>query len=158
MVARLGDSEADVTSPDFEERWRRFLACMNLYQFLANFHFATGSEVAGELVDEPPFEVLAAMSKEWAAVRDGVCSSVRHVVEELAACAVNQVALPQVEYYNENIDDDAFAEMAWPTAILLWRFWLVIKNRSSVVGKDDAGRFSRQTNYRLRASRCSSNS
>jgi DEAD/DEAH box helicase domain-containing protein len=115
MVARLGDSEADVTSTDFEERWRRFLACMNLYQFLANFHFATGSEIADGLVDEIPFEASSGLSKEWAEVRDGVCSSLRHTAEELAASGLSESQFPQVEYYNENIDDDAFAEMAWPS-------------------------------------------
>ncbi len=63
MVARLGDSEAEVTSVEFEERWRRFLACMNLYQFLPNFHFATSSEIANGLVEDVPFEASAGLSR-----------------------------------------------------------------------------------------------
>ena len=114
MIARLGDSEADVTSSGFEERWRRFLACMNLYQFLANFHFATGSEISGGLVEPFPLEASAGLSKEWSEVRSCVCSGLRHLVEEMAASGISESQLPQVEYYNENIDDDAFAEMAWP--------------------------------------------
>jgi DEAD/DEAH box helicase domain-containing protein len=36
-------------------------------------------------------------------------------VLELAAAALPlPAALPKVEYFNEKIDDDAFAEMAWP--------------------------------------------
>jgi len=113
-VARLGDSDAELTSTDFEERWRRFLACMNLYQFLANFHFATGSEITAGLVDGIPFETSTGLSKEWAEVRDGVCSGLRNSTEELAASGLTESLIPEVEYYNENIDDDAFAEMAWP--------------------------------------------
>ncbi len=114
MVARLGDSAAEVGSENFEERWRRFLACINLYQFLTNFHFATGSEIANGLVEEMPFEASAGLPKEWAAVRDNVCSGLRHCTEELAASGLSEALIPQIEYYNENIDDDAFAEMAWP--------------------------------------------
>ncbi len=116
MVARLGDSEAEVTSVEFEERWRRFLACMNLYQFLPNFHFATGSEIANGLVEDVPFEASAGLSKEWSEVRDGVCSGLRHCAEELATSGLPESLIPQVEYYNEKIDDDAFAEMAWPNS------------------------------------------
>jgi DEAD/DEAH box helicase domain-containing protein len=114
MVARLGDDEPDVTSPNFEERWRRFLACMNLYQFLGNFHFATSSEVTSGSVEPFPFEASSGISIAWAVVRDGVFSSLRHVVEELAVSLPSGSRVPKVEYYNENIDDDAFAEMAWP--------------------------------------------
>jgi DEAD/DEAH box helicase domain-containing protein len=114
MVARLGDSETEVTSAEFEERWRRFLACMNLYQFLPNFHFATGSEIANGLVEDVPFEASEGLSKEWFEVREGVCSGLRHCAEELATSGLHESMIPQVEYYNEKIDDDAFAEMAWP--------------------------------------------
>ncbi|MEO1995586.1 MAG: Zn-binding domain-containing protein, partial [Planctomycetaceae bacterium] len=43
-LARLGDSEAETTGSDFSERWRRFLACLNLYQFTENFRFWAASE------------------------------------------------------------------------------------------------------------------
>ncbi len=114
MVARLGDSETEVTSAEFEERWRRFLACMNLYQFLPNFHFATGSEIANGLVEDVPFEASAGLSKEWSEVRDSVCSGLRHCAELLATSGLHESLIPHVEYYNEKMDDDAFAEMAWP--------------------------------------------
>ena len=43
-LARLGDSEAEITGSDFPERWRRFLACLNLHQFSENFRFWASSE------------------------------------------------------------------------------------------------------------------
>ena len=45
VLARLGDSDAEVTGSDFNERWRRFLACLNFYQFCENFRFWASSEV-----------------------------------------------------------------------------------------------------------------
>jgi DEAD/DEAH box helicase domain-containing protein len=37
ILGRLDDREAQVAGSDFRERWRRFLACMNLYQFCDRF-------------------------------------------------------------------------------------------------------------------------
>lgn len=115
MIARLGDGEAEVTGSDFEERWRRFLSCMNIYQFLGHFHFWSSSEIAQNLASEIPFEVAESISPEWKEVRDDVTASLRHYVDDLAAAGLPlPEALPEVEHYNDEIDDDAFAEMAWP--------------------------------------------
>ena len=37
-----------------------------------------------------------------------------YVVELAAAGLPLPAAIPKVEYFNEQIDDDAFAELAWP--------------------------------------------
>ncbi|MDB4373010.1 DUF1998 domain-containing protein, partial [Mariniblastus sp.] len=116
MVARLGDSDSEVTGSDFEERWRRFLACMNLYQFLGSFHFWASSEVGEGTAPEIPFNVTIEIANEWQEIRDEVTSSLRHCVDDLANAGLPLPrALPVVEHYNDAIDDDAFAEMAWPT-------------------------------------------
>jgi len=115
MIARLGNSEAEVTGSDFEERWRRFLACMNIYQFLGNFHFWAGSEIAAGFASDIPFDVADSIPAAWKAIRDNVAASLRHYVDDLAAAGLSTPgALPEIEHYNDEIDDDAFAEMAWP--------------------------------------------
>ena len=45
VLARIGDSEAERTGSDFPERWRRFLAGLNLFQFIDGFRFWASSEV-----------------------------------------------------------------------------------------------------------------
>ena len=45
VLARIGDSEAERTGSDFPERWRRFLAGLNLFQFIGGFRFWASSEV-----------------------------------------------------------------------------------------------------------------
>jgi len=46
---------------------------------------------------------------------DDVLPSLRPYVQELASAALPlPAALPKVEYFNEQIEDDAFAELAWP--------------------------------------------
>ncbi|MDB2686770.1 helicase-related protein, partial [Mariniblastus sp.] len=116
IVARLGDSESEITGSDYEERWRRFLACMNLYQFLDNFHFWAASEVVDGTAPDLAFEITEPVAKEWHEIREEVTSSLRSLVDELANAGLPlPKSLPMVEHYNDSIDDDAFAEMAWPT-------------------------------------------
>jgi DEAD/DEAH box helicase domain-containing protein len=113
-LARLGDSEAETTGSDFPERWRRFLACMNLFQFIDNFRFWAASE-SDTSAPEIPLQALEAVSDDWQGVLGEVLPSLKSYVLELAAAALPlPAALPKVEYFNEKIDDDAFAEMAWP--------------------------------------------
>ena len=115
LLARLGDSEAEVTGSDFKERWRRFLACVNLYQFGDNFRFWTASEVVSGEAPDFPLEAAEAISNDWQPIIDEVMASLRPYVQELAAADMPiPAALPKVEYFNEQIDDDAFAELAWP--------------------------------------------
>ena len=112
-LARLGDTEAETSGSDFSERWRRFLACLNLYQFSENFRFwaATESETNAP---EIPLEAIEAVSDDWQPVLDDVLASLRPYVQELATAALPLPAsLPKVEYFNEQIQDDAFAELAW---------------------------------------------
>lgn len=115
VLARLGDSEAETTGSDFKERWRRFLACLNMYQFSENFRCWASSEVEGGTAPEIPLEAAEAVSDDWQPVLDDVMSSLRPYVQELATAGLPvPAAIPKVEYFNEQIDDDAFAELAWP--------------------------------------------
>jgi len=111
ILGRLGDDETEVTGSDFKERWRRFLACVNLYQFSENFKFWAVSEV--EEGTAPDLSVVAQdkLPGVWQEVMDDVIVSLRPYISALVAAAV---PVPEVEYFNDNIDDDAFAELAWP--------------------------------------------
>ena len=113
-LARLGDSESETSGSDFSERWRRFLACLNLYQFSDNFKFWATSEYDSTAPDIP-LQAMEAVSDDWQPVLEEVLPSLRPYVQELAAAGLPlPTALPEVEYFNEKIDDDAFAELAWP--------------------------------------------
>lgn len=113
-LARLGDSESETTGSDFAERWRRFLACLNFYQFSDNFRFWAVSE-SSTTAPEIPIHAVEAVSEDWKAVLEEVLPSLKSYVQELASAALPlPAALPKVEYFNEQIDDDAFAELAWP--------------------------------------------
>ena len=113
-LARLGDSEAETTGSDFSERWRRFLTCLNMYQFSDNFRFWAASE-SDTTAPEIPLEAVEAVSDDWQPVMEDVLPSLQPYVQELASAALPlPAALPKVEYFNEQIEDDAFAELAWP--------------------------------------------
>ncbi|MFH1138027.1 MAG: DEAD/DEAH box helicase [Pseudomonadota bacterium] len=120
VLGRLGDSPEEVSGSDFRERWRRFLACVNLYQFCDNIKIWSASEaVAGEAPDLPQASVEE-LPGEWAEVLENVTPSLKPFISEFAAAGL---PTPRVEYFNEHINDDAFAELAWPnldapTAIL----------------------------------------
>ncbi len=111
VLARLGDAELDVTDGVFKNRWRRFQACMNFYQFCENFIVWSTSEAAMGLAPTISFAAEKKMSAEWQGVMEGVSSALKPFIKPLAD---KDVPLPVVEYFIEGIDDDAFAELAWP--------------------------------------------
>ncbi|MCP4754368.1 MAG: DEAD/DEAH box helicase [Proteobacteria bacterium] len=111
LLARIGDSENEVTGSDFKERWRRFLACLNLYQFSDNLKFWTTFEADSGLVPYIEFEKTDSVSEEWKEVIEEVTSSLQSYIQGLIS---TDCPIPDVEFYNESIEDDAFAELAWP--------------------------------------------
>jgi DEAD/DEAH box helicase domain-containing protein len=116
-LARLGDNSTEVTGSDYPERWRRLLACANLYQFCDTFRFWTSSEVALDQAPELPLAAVTAVADDWQRIVEQVTPSLRPYVLELAAAGLPLPAgLPKVENFNDDIDDDAFAELAWPHA------------------------------------------
>ena len=114
-LARLGDTEAETTGSDFNERWRRFLACLNLYQFSENFLFWASSECETGIAPEIPIQVAEAVSEDWKPILDEILPSLKSYIQELANAELPLPdSLPVIEYFNEQIEDDAFAELAWP--------------------------------------------
>jgi DEAD/DEAH box helicase domain-containing protein len=115
ILGRLGDTEAECSGSDYQERWRRFLAGLNFYQFCGNILFWTSAEAHRDLAPEIPFHAAATIPDEWKTIQENVLPSMRVYVQELASVALPAtVKMPVVEYFNEEMEDDAFAELAWP--------------------------------------------
>jgi DEAD/DEAH box helicase domain-containing protein len=111
VLAHLGDTDPEINGSDFRERWRRFLACLNFYQFGDNFKFWTTTEAVDGLAPDFGIEDTKEFSSEWQEILEDTISALYPLVEFLA----NQDAItPEVEYYNDIVDPDAFAELAWP--------------------------------------------
>ncbi len=111
VLGRLGDSESEVTGSDYRERWRRFLACLNVYQFCEGFSFWSAREAQAGLAPEIPLAPSTGISEQWKEILDNTTASIRPFVPVLAAA---EIQVPVVEHFNDAIDDDAFAELAWP--------------------------------------------
>jgi DEAD/DEAH box helicase domain-containing protein len=115
VLARIGDSEAERTGSDFPERWRRFLAGLNLFQFIDGFRFWASSEADDGTAPDIPLRAVETVVAEWQDVLKNTTQVLRPYVKELAAAGLPvPAAIPKVEHFSERIDDDAFAELAWP--------------------------------------------
>ena len=115
MLGRLGDTEPERTDGSFTDRWRRYLASLNLFQFCEQFRFWATSEIADCTAPEIVLTSTSlSFAPEWASVCDSVIPSLRSLVQELAEADLPPAALPLVEFFNDEINDDAFAELAWP--------------------------------------------
>lgn len=112
-LARVGDSEGGTTGSDFQGRWRRYLAAINLYQFTRNFSFWAVSEVEAATAPEMPV-AKAELPPSWQEVVEETTSKLHTFIPVLAAAGI---PAPQVELFNEQIEDDAFAEIAWPKCV-----------------------------------------
>ncbi|BBO85595.1 DEAD/DEAH box helicase [Desulfosarcina ovata subsp. sediminis] len=110
IIGRLGDSEQEVSGSDYKERWRRFLACINAFQFTDSFSFWTSSEAMENTAPEIVFEGEYEIAEGWKDVLEETISRLKPVVEALAKAGL---PIPKVEFTNDDIDDDAFAELAW---------------------------------------------
>lgn len=111
LFGRIGDSPVEVSGSDFKERWRRFLACSNLYQFLPNFVFWSVSEAAVGESPDLPFAETFEVSEEWGKVNKFVTSGLRPFIASLAQA---DIPLPHLEHFLDSSEDDIFAELAWP--------------------------------------------
>lgn len=119
VLMRLGDSAAEVCGDGFLDRWRRYLACLNLYQFCKTISFWAASEVGSGTAPELTMTAEEELSPDWEDVLETVVQAVRPFVKEMAG---RGVAAPRCEFYNTQVDEDAFAELAWvgtrPVAVL----------------------------------------
>jgi DEAD/DEAH box helicase domain-containing protein len=110
VTARLGDSAAERSGTAYKERWRRFLAGMNLFQFLTQFEFFAGSDHQEAELWAMPSRSSAGISAEWAGVLQLAVGSLLGVLRQMAERAI---PVPMVEFYHDELTDDACAELAW---------------------------------------------
>lgn len=110
-LLRLRDDADSRNMDEFELRWRRFLCVINLVQFSANFGFWTTAELDEGTAPEPSMSGESEISPAWADVLDQVVSSLRPLVTELSRL---DIAIPEVEFFDDDLGDELFAEMAWP--------------------------------------------
>ena len=109
VLGRLGDSPAERSETDYRERWRRFLASMNLFQFVSQFEFFAASEHHEEDSWSMPSRSTG-ISQEWEQILQLVVGS---MVAMLRQIAERECPVPQVEFYNDDLANDACAELAW---------------------------------------------
>jgi len=112
-LGRIGDSDEEITGSDFQERWRRFLSSINLYQFNRNFTFWAVSEMEAATAPDIPVTETE-LPPAWQEVMEATTAKLHPFIPVLAAA---DIPAPLVELFNEQIDDDAFAEMAWPKSV-----------------------------------------
>lgn len=109
ISGRLGDSGAERSAEGYGQRWRRFLAGLNLLQFHRGFEYWAASEFATgtESKSPPPAPEL---SPEWKAAKKACVASIADIIDQ---CAGAGLPAPTVEFYRDSQKDDC-AEMAWP--------------------------------------------
>jgi len=109
---RLDDSEQlRAQRVTYQRRWRQFQALFNLFQFSSALSVFTTSEVASGTTPILELAVTGTLSDAWKGVIEETVSSLEPFARALAnaGCAV-----PEVEYYCDEVGDELFAELAWP--------------------------------------------
>ncbi|MEH6628801.1 MAG: DEAD/DEAH box helicase [Motiliproteus sp.] len=108
---RLDDDEsARANISNYRPRWRQILAWFNTMQFATGFNVLTTTEFKEGLSPPPKFSSPGILSEEWQSLLGESIGSLEVFIKTLAdaGCAV-----PLVEYYDDAVADDAFAEYAW---------------------------------------------
>src|SRR5690606_16866158 len=116
FLARLPDSDSDLTEENFTDRWRRFHSVMNLYQFQPEFYFWAVSECqSGTAPDIDEFMLRdKALSEEWQEIIDLAITRLRPHLERLAFADIS-IPVPGVEFEHPEMRDEV-AELGWKEA------------------------------------------
>jgi DEAD/DEAH box helicase domain-containing protein len=112
LVLRLEDREEQRSQVEsFRKRWREFHSLLNWFQFVERFQVFAVTECLEGIA--APFELSQPQSvdSDWAEVVELVASSVK---PDALALAEAGAPIPEVEYYDDSLADELFAEMAWP--------------------------------------------
>ena len=154
VLARIGDSEAERTGSDFPGTMAAIsggpepLPVHRRLSVLGQLR-SGGGNGSRYLLSALPTRSAG----EWQDVLNATTQFLRPYVHELATAGLPvPAAIPEVEHFSEHIDDDAFAELAWPRASLPWRSWRETRSISPASGRRMAGRSSLPTSSRLRVS------
>lgn len=150
IVGRLGDTESERTGSDFTERWRRFLACLNFFQFVDNFRFWASSETGSGSAPEIPLAATTVVSEEWQDVLNKVMPSMRPYVPRNGTCSTFRFRRVQELWSTSTRRLMTMFLRNWRgfTASLLSPFWLANKSLLLHCGNVRAGKCSRPTNCR----------
>ena len=92
-------------------QWRCFQALLNLFQFTGRLTLFTTTEVDAGIAPELRLDPGSAIPPAWQAVSEAVVSVLEPVVRALALA---DCPVPEVEYFNDDLPDEVFAELAWP--------------------------------------------
>jgi DEAD/DEAH box helicase domain-containing protein len=112
IALRLRDGESERAQTNtFRKRWRRFQALLNFFQFASHLTLFTTSEVTAGEAPEMEISVAKALTVEWQSVLAEIVGNLDPLIKALAAAGR---AVPQVEFYCDDLSEDLFAELAWP--------------------------------------------
>ncbi len=112
---RLEDSATDRSNPtNYRARWRRFMSLFNFFQFTKSFNIFTTSEVLDGTAPVLDVSITSVITADWGEV---VASVVASLIPLAKMLAVSCCAVPVVEYYDDDLEDELFAEMAWPDSV-----------------------------------------
>ncbi|MGB5063838.1 MAG: hypothetical protein WBQ37_08765, partial [Candidatus Competibacter sp.] len=106
---RLIDSAQEREKPGFPERWRRFLALANLFQFCQQFRVFVAAEMAEGTAPDWGLKREVALDERWRDIQQAVVAVLHPAIAQLAAAGI---APPEVEVYLSDASD-CFAELAW---------------------------------------------
>lgn len=114
LALRLDDAESERSqTKTYHLRWRRFMGLFNLFQFSKNLTIFSTTEVTEGSAPEIDISSTIDLNTDWEDVLSEVISSLEPFVRALAKAAKT---LPIVEYFNDDLDEELFAELAWPDA------------------------------------------
>lgn len=95
----------------YRERWRQFMAMMNFFQFTGKLIVFATSETEAGTAPELPMAYAAGLDPEWQNVLDETIPRLEPLVKSLSQAGR---VVPETEYHDEALEDELFAELAWP--------------------------------------------
>lgn len=112
---RLDDSYSERSNPtNYRGRWRRYMSLFNFFQFANSFTVFSTTEALEDTAPVLEVSATSTFTPGWEKVLSSVVSSLAPLTKILAATGS---VIPLVEYYDDDLDDELFAEIAWPLAV-----------------------------------------
>jgi DEAD/DEAH box helicase domain-containing protein len=106
---RLPDSQDTREQGGYAERWRRFLALANLFQFCERSTAIVSSEASDDSTPGLDLVSEGALDERWQAIQEDVVVALSPFLMQMAMAGI---AVPDVEVYLSD-SSDCFAEIAW---------------------------------------------
>jgi DEAD/DEAH box helicase domain-containing protein len=106
---RLPDSQETREQSGYVERWRRFLALANLFQFCERSTAIVSSEASDDSTPGLDLVSEGALDERWLAIQEEVVVALNPFLMQMAMAGI---AVPDVEVYLSD-SSECFAEIAW---------------------------------------------